>query len=72
MTYLDEAQLEIAVCDWLKAEPLGWEYVYGPEIAPDGDAPEREAKAGRGAERDVRLADSAGQRCALQDLGQDR
>lgn len=23
----DEAQLEIAVCNWLKAEPLGWEYV---------------------------------------------
>jgi len=27
---------------WLKAEPLGWQYAHGPEIAPDGDAPERE------------------------------
>ena len=26
MNHLDQAQLEIAVCDWLKAEPLGWEY----------------------------------------------
>jgi len=42
MNPLDEAQLEIAVCDWLKAEPLGWEYAHGPEIAPDGDIPERE------------------------------
>jgi len=42
MNPLDEAQLEIAVCDWLKAEPLGWQYAHGPEIAPDGDAPERE------------------------------
>ncbi|GIW83437.1 MAG: hypothetical protein KatS3mg105_5244 [Gemmatales bacterium] len=41
MKALDEAQLEIAVCDWLKAEPLGWEYVHGPTIAPDGEAPER-------------------------------
>ena len=40
MNHLDEAQLEVAVCDWLKAEPLGWEYVYGLENAPDGDAPE--------------------------------
>jgi len=42
VNHLDEAQLEIAVCDWLKAEPLGWDYVYGLEIAPDGDALERE------------------------------
>ena len=42
MNHLDEAQLEIAVCDWLKSEPLEWDYVHGPEIAPDGDAPERE------------------------------
>jgi len=42
MNPLDEAQLEIAVCDWLKAEPLGWQYAHGPEIAPDGDTPERE------------------------------
>lgn len=32
MKALDEAQLEIAVCDWLKVEPKGWEYVYGHEI----------------------------------------
>lgn len=42
MKALDEAQLEIAVCEWLKAPPLGWEYVYGPVIAPDGEAPERD------------------------------
>jgi len=38
-SYLDEAQLEIAVCDWLTDSGLGWEYVHGPQIALDGDAP---------------------------------
>ena len=42
MNHLDEAQLEIAVCDWLRAEPLGWEYAHGPTLAPDGKSPERE------------------------------
>jgi type I restriction enzyme R subunit len=33
-TYAEEPALE-----WLRA--LGWEYVHGPEIAPNGEAPER-------------------------------
>jgi type I restriction enzyme R subunit len=33
-TYAEEPALE-----WLRA--LGWDYVYGPEIAPNGEAPER-------------------------------
>ena len=40
MTYLDEAQLEIATVDYLRE--MGYDYVHGPKIAPDGEAPERE------------------------------
>jgi type I restriction enzyme, R subunit len=39
MSYLDEAQVEIATVDYFRE--LGYEYVHGPEIAPDGEAPER-------------------------------
>ena len=38
-TYLDEAQLEIATVDYFRE--LGYEYVHGPVIAPDGERPER-------------------------------
>jgi len=40
MTYLDEAQVEIATVDYFRE--LGYEYAHGPEIAPDGEFPERE------------------------------
>ena len=30
MNHFDEAHLEIAVCDWLNADPLGSEHVRGP------------------------------------------
>ena len=39
-TYLDEAQVEIAAIDYFRE--LGYEYIHGPEIAPDGQSPERE------------------------------
>jgi hypothetical protein len=35
-SYLDEAQLEIATVDYLC--DLGYEYVHGPQIAPDGES----------------------------------
>ena len=38
-TRLDETLVEQAALDWFKE--LGYEYVHGPSIAPDGDAPER-------------------------------
>ncbi len=38
-TYLDEAQVEIVTVDYFRE--LGYEYIHGPSIAPDGDAPER-------------------------------
>jgi hypothetical protein len=37
--YLDEAQVEIVTVDYFRA--LGYEYIDGPVIAPDGEAPER-------------------------------
>lgn len=37
--YLDEAQLEIATVGYFRE--LGYEYAFGPDIAPDGEAPER-------------------------------
>tara|TARA_R110002072_G_scaffold158989_4_gene310083 strand:+ start:23546 stop:26635 length:3090 start_codon:yes stop_codon:yes gene_type:complete len=40
MTYLDESKLEIATIDYLR--DLGYDYIHGPQIAPDGDDPERE------------------------------
>jgi len=39
MAYLDESQVEIAAVDYFRE--LGYEYVHGPKIAPDGEAPER-------------------------------
>jgi len=38
--YLDETQLEIATVDYLR--DLGYDYIHGPQIAPDGESPERE------------------------------
>ncbi|MBN1830417.1 MAG: HsdR family type I site-specific deoxyribonuclease [Deltaproteobacteria bacterium] len=40
MTYLDEAQVEIAAVDYFRE--LGYLCVHGPEIAPDAAFPERE------------------------------
>lgn len=40
MAYLDEAQLEIVTVDYLRE--LGYGYVHGPMIAPDGETPERQ------------------------------
>jgi type I restriction enzyme R subunit len=37
--YLDESQVESATVDYFRE--LGYEYVHGPKIAPDGEAPER-------------------------------
>jgi type I restriction enzyme R subunit len=37
--YLDEAQVEIVTVDYFRE--LGYEYVHGPQIAPDGETPER-------------------------------
>lgn len=34
MAYLDEAQVEIATVDYFGE--LGYEYVHGPDVAPDG------------------------------------
>ncbi len=39
MSFLDEAQLEIATVDYFRE--LGYEYIHGVQIAPDGEAPER-------------------------------
>ena len=36
---ISEAQIESAALAWL--ESLGWRVKHGPEIAPDGPAPER-------------------------------
>jgi len=43
MAYLDEAQVEIVTVDYFRE--LGYEYLHGPVIAPDGEAPEREGYA---------------------------
>lgn len=40
MTLMDEAQLEISTVDYFRS--LGYDYILGPEIAPDGPEPERE------------------------------
>ena len=37
MSHLDEAQFEIAVCDWLKAQPFGRKHLHEREIVPVGD-----------------------------------
>ncbi len=39
MTTLTEANVEEAALAWLRS--LGWQTAYGPDIAPDGAAPER-------------------------------
>ena len=36
---MNEAQLEQLALDWL--HDLGWTHIFGPDIAPDGPAPER-------------------------------
>lgn len=36
-SYLDEAQVEIVTVDYFRE--LGYEYVHGPQIAPDGETP---------------------------------
>ncbi len=38
--YLDEAQVEIVTVDYFRE--LGYEYIHGPVIGPDGEAPERQ------------------------------
>ncbi|GAL00508.1 type I restriction-modification system restriction subunit R [Nonlabens ulvanivorans] len=43
MTKLYESDIELLVIEDLEA--LGYEYVYGPQIAPDGEAPERDSYA---------------------------
>ena len=40
MTTFNESAVEEATMGWLSN--LGWETVYGPDIAPDGPAPERD------------------------------
>ncbi len=37
--YIDEAQVEIVTVDYFRA--LGYEYIHGPDIAPDREAPQR-------------------------------
>ena len=37
--YIDEAQVEIVTVDYFRG--LGYEYIHGPFIAPDSEAPER-------------------------------
>lgn len=36
---ITEAQLEDLACEWFTS--LGWNYVHGEAIVPDGPAPER-------------------------------
>ena len=40
MTCLDESQLELAAVDYFRE--LGYEYLHGAHISPDGEAPERD------------------------------
>ena len=40
MTTITEAEVEQAALDWLQG--LGWQVAHGPDIAPDGDNPERD------------------------------
>ncbi len=42
---LDETQCEIAMVHYFRE--LGYEYVHGPVIAPDGEAPERSGNSGK-------------------------
>ncbi|MGD9873121.1 MAG: type I restriction endonuclease subunit R [Kiritimatiellia bacterium] len=39
MAHLDEAQIEAVALDYFRG--LGYAYVHGPSLAPDGDSPER-------------------------------
>jgi len=59
--YLDEAQVEIVAVGYLR--DLGYDYVHGPDIAPDGESPER-ADYGQ-----VVLVDRL--RCALERINPD-
>ena len=40
MSLIDENLIEETSIEWF--EELGYQYVYGPNIAPDGDCPERD------------------------------
>ena len=40
MSYIDEAQVEIVTVDYFRE--LGYEYIHGPVIALQGEAPERQ------------------------------
>ena len=40
MSHLTENQIELLAIQRL--ETLGYEYIYAPNIAPDGETPERE------------------------------
>ena len=40
MSLIDENLIEETSIEWF--EDLGYQYVYGPNIAPDGDFPERD------------------------------
>ena len=39
ISFLDEAQVEVSLCGLL--QELGYDYVFGPDIAHDGPVPER-------------------------------
>ena len=56
MTYVDATQTELATVDYLRG--LGYEHVYGPDMAADGARPEREDywQAGCGSIRTCRPA----------------
>ena len=40
MSLIDENLIEETSIEWF--EDLGYQYVYGPNIAPDGKSPERD------------------------------
>lgn len=41
MPYLDKTQVQINCIDWLRS--IGYDYVYGPEIAPGGKRAKRDS-----------------------------
>ena len=41
MTKITESTIELLAIELL--QNLGYEYIYGPTIAPDGETPERES-----------------------------
>ncbi len=38
-SYFDKAQVEVVTVDYFRE--LGYEHIHGPQIAPDGETPER-------------------------------